>query len=109
VSLFDEFMARGARLRGVTVRQSKFRGHKEALWLGKVEIGHCHNDQADIRLTRQAVRELGDELRADARIDLRRSGSDWILVRLRRTADVDRAIELLRHAIRANRPTIASC
>ena len=41
-----------------------------------------------------------------ARIDLRRSGSDWILVRLRRTADVDRALELLRRAARATR-TIA--
>ncbi len=106
MSVFDDFMARGARLRGVTLRQSKFRGHGEALWLGKVEIGHCHNDQADIRLTRQVVRELGDELRGDARIDLRRSGSDWILVRLRRTADVDRALELLRRAARATR-TIA--
>ena len=103
MSVFDDFMARGARLRGMTVRHSKFRGHGEALWLGKVEIGHCHNDQADIRLTRQVVREL----RADARIDLRRSGSDWILVRLRRTADVDRALELLRRAARATH-TIAS-
>ncbi len=109
MTVFDDFMSRGARLRGVTVRQSKFRGHGAALWLGKVEVGHCHKDQADIRLTRQVVRELGDELRGDARIDLRRSGSDWILVRLRRSADVDRALELLRRAIRANRPTIPSC
>jgi hypothetical protein len=101
VSLLDDFMARGARLRDVTVRQSKFRGHTTALWLGTREIGHCHNGQADIRLTREVVRELGVELRSDARIDLRRSGSDWILVRLRRKADVDRALELLRRAARA--------
>ena len=106
MSLFDDFMARGARMRGVTVRQSKFRGHTTALWLGKVEVGHCHKEHADIRLTKEAVRALGDELRGDARIDLRRSGSDWILVRLRRTADVDRALELLRRAVRATR-TIA--
>lgn len=106
MTVFDDFMTRGARLRGVTVRQSKFRGHGAALWLGKVEVGHCHKDQADIRLTREVVRELRDELRGDARIDLRRSGSDWILVRLRRSADVDRALELLRHAVRATR-TIA--
>jgi luciferase-like monooxygenase len=106
VSVFDDFMTRGARMRGVSVRQSKFRGHGAALWLGQVEVGHCHKDQADIRLTRQVVRELGDELRGDARIDLRRSGSDWILVRLRRTQDVDRALELLRRALRATR-TIA--
>ena len=106
MSLFDDFMARGARMRGVTVRQSKFRGHTTALWLGKVEVGHCHKEHADIRLTKEVVRALGDELRGDARIDLRRSGSDWILVRLRRTADVDRALELLRRAVRATR-TIA--
>ncbi|MDP9253173.1 MAG: DUF5519 family protein [Chloroflexota bacterium] len=106
MSVFEDFMTRGARLRGVTVRHSKFRGHASALWVGRVEVGHCHNDQADIRLTRKVVRELGDELRGDARIDLRRSGSDWILVRLRRSADVDRALELLRRAVRATR-TIA--
>jgi len=97
----DEFMARGARLRGLTLRRSKFRGHGEALWLGSLEIAHCHNGQADIRLTREVVREFGVELRSDARIDLRRSGSDWILVRLRRPADVERALMLLRRAMRA--------
>jgi hypothetical protein len=101
MTLVDDFMTRGARLRGVTVRQSKFRGHKEALWLVSREIAHCHNGQADIRLTREVVRELGVELCTDARIDLRRSGSDWILVRLGRQADVERALELLRHAVRA--------
>jgi hypothetical protein len=106
MNVLDDFMTRGARVRGVTTRQSKFRGHSAALWLGKVELAHCHNDQADIRFTRGVVRELRDELRGDARIDLRRSGSDWILVRLRRSADVDRALELLRRAVRATR-TIA--
>jgi hypothetical protein len=106
MSVFDDFMARGARLRGVTVRQSRFRGHTKALWLGKTEIAHCRKDQIDVRLTRQVVRELGDELRGDARIDLRRSGSDWILVEVRRAPDVDRALELVRRAIRATR-TIA--
>ena len=101
MTALDDFMARGARLRGMTVRRSKFRGHTVALWLGSREIAHCHNGQADIRLTREVVRELGVELRSDARIDLRRSGSDWILVRLRRQADVDRALELLRRAVRA--------
>ena len=101
MNVFDDFMTRGAQLRGVTVRQSKFRGHGAALWLGSREIAHCHNGQADIRLTREAVRELGIELRSDARIDLRRSGSDWILVRLRREADVERALMLLRRAMRA--------
>jgi len=106
VTVLDDFMARGARLRGITVRQSKFRGHGEALWLGKTEVAHCHNGEVDVRLTRAVVRTLRDELRSDARIDLRGPGYDWILVRVRRAADVERALELLRHAVRAAR-TIA--
>ena len=78
MTVLDDFMTRGARLRGITVRQSKFRKHGEALWLGKTELAHCHNGDVD----------------------------DWILVRVRRTADVERALQLLRHAIRAAR-TIA--
>ena len=49
------------------------------------------------------VRTLREELRGDARIDLRGPGYDWILVRVRTRADVERAVELLRHAIRAAR------
>jgi len=106
VTVLDDFMARGARLRGITVRQSKFQSHGEALWLGKTEVAHCHNGEVDVRLTRAVVRTLRDELRSDARIDLRGPGYDWILVRVRRAADVERALELLRHAVRAAR-TIA--
>ena len=108
MSLFDDFMARGARRRGVKLRPSRFRGrgHSSALWLGTREIAHCHNGQVDVRLTRAVVRELRDELRSDARIDLRGPGFDWILIRVRTPADVERALELLRHAMRAAR-TIA--
>ncbi|HYK97670.1 MAG TPA: luciferase family protein [Candidatus Acidoferrales bacterium] len=100
--MLDDFMARGARIRGVQRRASRFKtGHTDALWYGTREIAHTHNGQVDVRLTRAVVRELREELRGDARIDLRGPGFDWILVRIRHRADVDRAIELLRHAIRA--------
>lgn len=101
-------MSRGARLRGISLRPSRFRGrgHSTALWLGTREVAHCHNGHVDVRLTRAIVRELRDELRSDARIDLRRPGYDWILIRVRTAADVQRALELLRHAVRAAR-TIA--
>jgi len=103
VTALEDFMTRGARMRGITVRQSKFRGHDEALWAGKTEVAHCHNGEVDLRLTRAGVRALRGELRSDARIDLRGPGYDWILVRVRRPADVERALELLRHAIRVTR------
>ena len=100
--MLDVFMARGARVRGIEVRPSRFKkGHTDALWFGKREVAHCHNGQVDLRLTRAVVRQLRDELRGDARIDLRGLGYDWILVRVRNAADVKRALELLRHAIRA--------
>ncbi|HEU5287787.1 MAG TPA: luciferase family protein [Candidatus Limnocylindria bacterium] len=100
--MLAQFMKRGARMRGVTVRPSRFKGprHTDALWYGTREVAHCHDGQVDVRLTRQVVRELRDELRSDARIDLRGPGFDWILVRVRRAADVERALELLRHAVR---------
>jgi len=105
VTAIDDFMARGARLRGIHIRPSRFRGrgHADALWLGTREIAHHHNGQVDVRLTRSVVRELRDELRSDARIDLRGPGFDWILVRVRTAADVERALELLRYAMRAAR------
>jgi hypothetical protein len=54
VTALDDFMARGARRRGVTLRPSRFRGrgHSNALWLGTREIAHWHNGQVDVRLTR---------------------------------------------------------
>ena len=98
-------MARGALLRGLQRRPSRFKGdHRDALWLGTKEIAHHHHGQVDVRLTRAVVRELRDELRGDARIDLRGPGFDWILIRVRNADDVERALELLRHAIRAARP-----
>jgi Family of unknown function (DUF5519) len=108
VTATDDFMAGGARKRGISLRPSRFRGrgHTTAFWLGTREIAHCHNGQVDVRLTRAVVRELRNELRSDARIDLRGPGYDWILIRVRNAADVERALELLRHAMRAAR-TIA--
>ncbi len=108
MTALEDFMTRGARLRGVRIQASRFRGrgHGDALWLGTREIAHHHNGQVDVRLTRAVVRELRDELRSDARIDLRGAGFDWILVRVRTRADVERALELLRYATHAAR-TIA--
>lgn len=94
-------MERGERMPGVTRRASRFKGggHTDALWAAGREVAHCHDGNVDVRLTREVVRELRDELRADARIDLRGPGFDWILVRVRHARDIGRALELLRRAI----------
>jgi luciferase-like monooxygenase len=96
------FMRRGAALRGLTTAPSRFGSHRPALWHGTRQIAHPRREDVEIRLTRGLMRRMRDELRADLRINLRQQGSDWIIVYLRRTSDVDRAIELLRLAIRAN-------
>lgn len=95
-------MRRGAALKGVTAAPSRFGFHRPALWLGARQIAHARRDDVEVRLTRGVMRRMRDELRADLRINMRQPGSDWIIVYLRRTSDVERAIELLRLAIRAN-------
>ena len=102
MTLAERFMKRGAAIRGMTTAPSQFGSHLPALWLGAQQIAHRHREDVEIRLTRGAMRRLRDELRADLRINMRQPGSDWIIVYLRRTSDVNRAIELLRLAIRAN-------
>lgn len=81
---------------------SQFGTHPPALWLGRREIAHLHRGEVEIRLTRSGIRERRDELRTDLRIDLRRPGSDWVRLKLRRAEDVDRALDLLRDAIARN-------
>jgi hypothetical protein len=95
-------MRRGATLKGMKTAPSRFGAHRLALWVGNRQIAHPHREDVEIRLTRSVMRRMRDELRADLRINMRRPGSDWIIMYLRRTSDVDRAIELLRVAIRAN-------
>jgi hypothetical protein len=102
VTLAEQFMRRGAAMRGMRTAPSQFGVHLPALWLGTRQIAHRHREDVEIRLTRGVMRRMRDELRADLRINMRQPGSDWIIVYLRRMSDVDRAIELLRLATRAN-------
>jgi hypothetical protein len=100
--LVERFMTRAGALSGITTAPSRFGSHGPALWLGTRQIAHPRRGDVEVRLTRGLMRRMRDELRADLRINMRQPGSDWIIVYLRRTADVDRAIELLRLAVRAH-------
>jgi len=102
VTLAERFITRGAALRGMTAAPSRFGAPRRALWLGTRQIAHPRREDVEIRLTRGVMRRMRDELRADLRINMRQPGSDWIIVYLRTASDVERAIELLRLAIRAN-------
>jgi hypothetical protein len=77
-----------------------------AAWVGTREIAHFDRDGGfDIRLTKQVIRIRRAELRADPRVSLRASGSDWLEVRVDTEADIDFAVSLVTHAVAANIPT----
>ena len=57
-----------------------------------------------IRLTRKKISEMRAELRADPRVEIRRSGGDWVGVRFESAADAARAVELASVAADMHRP-----
>jgi hypothetical protein len=103
VSALADFTARAARIRGLAARPSQFGSHPPAWWLGRREIAHAHRGHLEVRLTRQVMARMRGDLEADARVDYRRPGSDWVRLQLRTSNDVELALGLLRIAIRANR------
>lgn len=85
MGLRAELTALILRLPGVELRPSRFTGD-EAFFAGRREIAHFHGERAlDIRLGR-------------ARTGTRR---DWLEFPFARRAHLDRAVELVREAIRS--------
>lgn len=77
-----------------------------ALWVGRREVAHFDDeDTLDVRVTKAVIRARRDELRADDRVTLRGSGSDWIEVSVATDGDRAWATALVADAIEANRPT----
>ena len=77
-----------------------------AIWVGKREVAHFDaSDRLDVRLTKQVIRARREELKHDDRIALRRSGSDWLDVRVASDSDADFAFSLVEAAVAANLPT----
>ena len=90
---------------GVAVGDGAF-GPGPALWVGRREVAHFDDDRTlDVRLTKAEIRERRDELKADERVTLRRSTSDWIEVAIPSEDDEQWAMTLVMTAVRANRPT----
>jgi hypothetical protein len=79
----------------------------QAIWCGTREVAHFHDGSGDleVRLTKVVVSARRAELKADTRVTLRKSASDWIAFALTSTADEDDALELVRAAVDANAPT----
>jgi hypothetical protein len=103
VNLSDRLREAIAGLDGVTESESMFKD-APAYWVNGKEIAHFDGaDVIDIRLTRAVIRAGRAELRADQRVELRSSSSDWISVRLADPGDVAFAAQLAESAAAAHR------
>ena len=68
------------------------------------EIAHFEGERAiDIRVTRAVIRDRRAELKADARVRLRASGSDWLTVELSGADATTFVVELVEAAVSAHR------
>ena len=89
---------------GLLEGQSMF-GHATAYWVNGREVAHFEDDDVlEIRLTHDAIRQRRAALRSDDRVELRRSGADWLAVRFAQPGDLDFVEGLLAVAQEANQP-----
>jgi hypothetical protein len=72
-------------------------------WVNGKEIAHFEAGAIDIRLTRSGIRDRRAQLRADPRVRLRASGSDWLAVELTGPDATAFVIELVEAAAAAHR------
>jgi hypothetical protein len=99
-----KFLARCAReIPGAQLGDGVFT-EGQAIWCGTREVAHFHDGtgELEVRLTKAVVRERRPELRADPRVTLRKSASDWIAFTMAKKADEADALELVRLAVDAN-------
>lgn len=74
-----------------------------AVWVGKREVAHIDSDDVlDIRLTRDVIRSERAALKADPRVTLRRSSSDWLEFAVSSEDDLVAAGDLVARAVSAN-------
>ena len=88
---------------GVVESDSMFKDDL-AYWVNGKEIAHFESDSViEIRLTRSVISTNRFDLRSDQRVDLPRSGSDWIEVLFTTSQDRDFVLELVELAAAAHR------
>lgn len=76
-----------------------------AYFVNGTEVAHLHErDELELRLTRKVISANRPRLKPDTRVDLRRSGSDWIELQVSRREDIAFALELAEMAAAAHRP-----
>jgi Family of unknown function (DUF5519) len=77
------------KIEGMIESDSMF-DEEMAYWVNGKEIAHFRGANAiELRLTREVIRDRRVELRADPRVELRNSSSDWIAVSFDSLADAE--------------------
>jgi hypothetical protein len=89
---------------GVEESDSAFK-NDVGYWVNGKEIAHFEGQAIDLRLTRAVIRDRRAQLKADPRVRLRASGSDWLTVDLTGPDAVAFVVELVEAAAAAHRPS----
>lgn len=76
-----------------------------AYWVNGKQVANMVGEHGvAIRLTRPVIRQHRDRLKADERVEVFRSGSDWIGITIEKPADTAFAVELAELAAAVYRP-----
>jgi hypothetical protein len=76
-----------------------------AYFVNGTEVANADGNLFALRLTRRVISEHRQRLKAEPSVDLRRSGSDWIIVEVNSDADRDLVLTLATLAAEAYWPT----
>lgn len=80
-----------------------------AYWVNATQVANPDEEHGlALRLTRKVISAHRARLKADERVDLLRSGGDWIGLTISKPADTDLALELAELAAAAHRPADGS-
>lgn len=80
-----------------------------AYWVNATQVANLVEDHGlALRLTRKVISANRARLKADDRVDLLRSGGDWIGLTIKKPADTELALELAELAAAAHRPSDGS-
>jgi hypothetical protein len=100
----DRLAAALCRIDGVAESGSAF-SDGPGFWVNGKEIAHFEGPSAlDLRLTRAEIRARRVQLRADPRVTLRSSASDWLTVEFGTAGDEAFVLDLAEIAAAAHRP-----
>ncbi|MGH2609206.1 MAG: luciferase family protein, partial [Tepidiformaceae bacterium] len=76
-----------------------------AYWVNGTEVAHfIDGDRMELRLTKPVIRGMRAGLKADSRVELRSSSSDWIIVLVRHGGDFAFVVDLAQRAVAAHLP-----